>query len=181
MTALDSKKIDRLFEHRHELDTKCLACNQICSTAIDEEFTCNIYLDELKRNNKSLKDYLLSHNPQIDNNYICPKCNVRGHKIQQRDLVMLPEIIIILFKKYNNKWVVPYPSQLRFGKLVYNIISQTEHSGTQSGGHYWAKAKRHILQSNKMRERIMTLNDTSVSSGNFVPNQSVYMLWYHIV
>jgi hypothetical protein len=61
-------------------------------------------------------------------------------------LVMIPEVFIVQYKKYNAKWSSASPEILKFkhskNKLLYQLVSQSQHSGGQSGGHYWSISKR---------------------------------------
>jgi ubiquitin C-terminal hydrolase len=173
LDSMNNPEIDRLFEHRYQIITSCNNCNQTCSNQIDESFMIEIYESEIK--NTNLNDYIISHNVEIDG-YKCNFCN-SVNTIQNKKLSMLPEIIIVLFKKYDKKWNHNFPEILTFnsiyGKMGYKLVSQTEHSGGRNGGHYWS----HSLRNNG----IYNLNDTSCSKVNsFQKNNETYLLWYHI-
>ena len=147
-----------------------------------------------------IKKYICKHDEDLDENYICPKktCEIKGDKYKYSILKMIPEIIVILFKNYINKDAKPvydprrkkhtlmatthavkklinFPMTLSFndGQLEYKIVSQCEHNGSLSGGHYWAISRR--------KNGIFNLNDTGVSTTKFTPTEHTYMLFYHIV
>jgi ubiquitin C-terminal hydrolase len=90
---------------------------------------------------------------------------------------MVPEILPIVFKKYMNKSITPFPATLEFvsngiqTKLIYKLVAQSEHSGNMMGGHYWAICQR--------KSDWQTLNDLSVSSGQAGPTINTYMIFYH--
>ena len=118
-----------------------------------------------------------------DNDYICPNCDIKGNQIKMAKLAMVPEVIVLLFKKYQKigsksvavKKDINFPHELQFnnGKMKYKIVSQCEHSGGINGGHYWALSKR--------RNNITYLNDTScTNTEDFASSSSTYMVFYHI-
>lgn len=175
------KEISRLFQHRYRCFITCPKCNNQHEA---EENTGSIrmisYINESDSKNNKLIDFLRSYTTNTDENHLCENCNFRGVKTIEYNLTMLPEIFIILFKKYDNKWQSNRPETLSFKtsndkSMEYQLVSQIEHTGGQRGGHYWARSLR--------KNGVYVLNDTGVTydrvwkSGE--PN--IYVAFYHYV
>jgi ubiquitin C-terminal hydrolase len=183
--ALNDLKIDKLFEHRFRTTIDCKDCQHTCSRIVDESFVIDIYPEELSKIDKdpikALEMYIKKYNPSIDNNYKCPfeNCGKKGNKTQTRELTMLPEILILQFKKYNKKILIDFPEQLKFvntdtKKITFQLVSQVEHSGTMSGGHYWSLSLR-------KDGKVFNCNDNSFSNSDWAPSNETYMVFYHIL
>jgi ubiquitin C-terminal hydrolase len=183
-------EIRRLFEHRHRIQVLCNMCNQF---VIDKRETNLVFeaqqdlrteqlekfkdVDEFYDTSMSLNDFLRRQNGYVDENHLCEKCQKKCEKFKTTSLTMVPEILPVVFKKYANKVLTPFPAQLEFAatlsntKLVYKLVAQSEHSGTASGGHYWSVCLR--------KSGWQMLNDSSVSSGHAGPTLNTYMVFYH--
>jgi ubiquitin C-terminal hydrolase len=179
LECLQSRTVNRLFEHRYRYVTKCVLCGYETPDRIDEGVTIDVHIGEL--GTTSLRDHLIIHSPDIsgDDTYVCTKCGGkgRGTKTQSRRLSMLPEVIIVHFKKYGEaKWAVPFPETMQFpvagGFRSYKIISQTEHSGSKDSGHYWARSLRKDGQ-------VHMLNDLTTIPSRWEPTLHTTMVWYH--
>lgn len=180
LDAMNDKNIDRLFDHRFRTTIKCNFCDKVCSITMDESTVIDVYPEELDEKN-SLEQYIKKYNPIMDENYICSHkdCMKRGNKNQERNITMLPEIIILQFKKYNNKTLVKFPEQIDFSSInnkniIYKLVSQIEHSGNKNGGHYWSISLRE-------HEKIYNFNDTSIIDAVWNPTNNTYMAFYHII
>lgn len=183
-------EVRRLFEHRHRIQVLCDNCKEFI---IDKKETNLVFeaqpdlkteqlekfkdVDEFYGTSMKLNDFLRKQNGYIDQNHVCEKCNARCEKFKTTTLTMIPEILPVVFKKYEDKSMTPFPSTLEFAaksngkKLVYILVSQSEHSGSMSGGHYWAISLR--------ADGWKTLNDSSVSEGRAGPTSNTYMVFYH--
>ena len=89
---------------------------------------------------------------------------------------MVPEILIIQYKKYGKKWKAPCPKILEFPsrgkKLIYELVSQSKHRGSTAGGHYWCTSRR-------SGGKIYLLNDNATPRiTKFDDGVENYMLWY---
>lgn len=159
--------IDKLFHNRYKCQTKCLKCGEISTPGNNANYEepPNIFIDLSEENpqiqeslqtKEQIEKYIL-RNVQIPRDYKCGKCgaqntynsstkDVSENVIQVYSLVRLSEIIVLLFKKYQGKRQRYFPPTLDFkamtGNLKYKLISQVEHSGSMSGGHYVAKCLR---------------------------------------
>lgn len=190
-------EIRRLFEHRHLIEIYCNDCKSIVSTKKAQntvfEVQANLsteQLEEFKTLDKfygttmQLNDFLKKQNGYVDKDYECPKCKIKSNKFMSTVLTMIPEILPIVIKKYNNhvrKLDVntPFPQKLEFAmkgnqkKLVYTLVAQCEHSGGTNGGHYYTIGFR--------EEGWKMLNDSFTSDANPGPTVNSYMLFYHFI
>jgi len=137
--------------------------------------------------NKQLQDkfqkFLLSHN-ELAEDYLCEKCNKRGNAIRRDLLTMIPEVIVIHFRKYSNKTmmyfprIIEFPSEL-YGTLTFEIVSQVEHQGTASGGHYTAIGNRLDIKDSTKKSTYL-FNDTGVQEcEDFAITPNTYMVFYN--
>lgn len=186
--------IDRLFTHTYQRSIVCEECQLLASKKnenykifiVDPEFKED-QIDRFKILNTyygkptSLQEYIISHHSHVDKHYRCSHCNQSGkRRFRHECLIVLPEIMPILFKKYERKISTPYEQTMMFeAKIIgdkiayhqYKLVAKSEHSGGMSGGHYWSIANR--------REGWQTLNDSSVSPGSPNVTSETYMLFYH--
>lgn len=168
--------IERLFTHRYLIQIRCMNCQKIVSrryqtnTTIEIETNINNTIDtttSIKKLHHKIEDYK------------CDRCSVKGSSLSIATLTMVPEIIVIVFKKYQDKKNIPFDTTLYFPtanntrKLKYELVAQCEHSGNMHGGHYYAVCKR--------QDGTFTLNDTHTSPSKFTSTPNTYMLFYHFI
>jgi ubiquitin C-terminal hydrolase len=197
-------KIQKLFLHRYKSMILCAECENWVST---KECPYNIFevqpdlkteqLDifrtpmKKEQGNKSIVKTRVCETPMNDflekqKSYVtefrCPKCKDTKEKYNINILVMVPEILVVLSKKYvaGRKLNIntEFPETMVFNKesdnpMRYSAVSQIEHSGNLNGGHYWAICKR--------KDGWYTLNDTSVSPGAFKPTVNTYIVFYQLL
>ena len=199
--------IKNLFMHRYNTNLYCFDCSKWVSSVnnVSNVFVVNpeLYMHQLdefkqfdtKENNifnelynidnlSKLNKYIIKQNSFVDKDYKCPKCNKKGEKYKLNYLVMIPEILVIMSKKYDNNLrkkevLTEFPETLVFSGnnnniLTYTAVSQIEHSGNLNSGHYWSISKRRD-------GKWYMLNDSSVSESEFSPTKKTYMVFYHIV
>lgn len=175
--ALEDKKVVKLFEHRFRSIIGCVSCKKICIKTVDEAIAIPIHESELK--STELESYLKDHKPEIDSDFICKHCKKKGDKTQMCELTMVPEILVLQFKKFNQKSIIDFPQQLQFNSsgevpIIYQLVSQMEHSGSTSGGHYWAISLR--------RDGVIyNFNDNSMAKSMWQPTTETYVAFYHIL
>jgi ubiquitin C-terminal hydrolase len=179
LDCLDFKNntgISKLFQHRYRCYITCPECDQRHQAEANTGSIRMIsYVDEKDLTNGKLTDFLRSHVTHTDENHKCDRCSFRGIKQMQYNLTMLPEIFIILFKKYEKKWISNRPKNLKFvtsnsnNIMSYKLVSQVEHSGS----HYWSRSLR--------KTGISILNDINVSScANWDSDElNTYLVFYH--
>lgn len=180
-------------EHLVKSNRQCVTCRKIYYKILNnkKELMCQecqpnfVYL--LPSNYKTLLcevcavvyNILQTKNPFYD--LICKDCkSIYNEKkttatINYR-LTKVSPVMIILFNKYQGKYLFPYPDKFTIGKetkFTYQVVAQIEHSGGMEGGHYWAIASR--------KNGTFTLNDSSASPGSLSPTESSYLVFYHLV
>lgn len=190
LDALDAPEIVRLFEHRYRHTIVCGKCNHSKQISADENVFIEFSLDEFNKNNNNLQHMILHQTPEIDDAYKCEKCGEQGEKSKTSRLSMVPEVLAVMLKKYDGKWNIDAPQYLKMplnGKQIkYRLVATNEHSGSRSGGHYWANALRAdntYYNLNDAGVQVITeLNDTNVQVVTKLKSTAnTYMLWYHIV
>lgn len=188
-------EVKRLFEHRYVTKIYCDLCKQTSSEKKETNLVFETQpdlsteqlkkfedIDEFYNTQVSLDIFLMKQNGYVDEDYKCSKCGGKGSKFKSTTLTMVPEILPIVFKKYNNKLekidiVTPFPEKMEFSskdgnkKIIYKLVAQCEHLGNMRGGHYYAKGLR--------KQGWKTLNDNSVSDGIPGPTKNTYMVFYH--
>jgi len=101
--------------------------------------------------------------------------------IRVYNLTMVPEIIFCMFNLYvrygGRRSTRYFPERITFpasdgGKMIFLLVGQVEHSGSLSGGHYWARGRR-------TNGKVYKLNDTGVGPSSFSPSASTYIIAYH--
>lgn len=181
-----------LFEHRYKYELFCESCNSLVTETKELNTIFDVQpdlktaqLEKFKDRDPNydkpmqLKDFLRQQNGYVDADHICPKCQFKGEKFKTATLTMVPEIIVVLFKKYDRKQMTQFPISMEFStnrgtkQLCYQLIAQSEHSGSMNGGHYWAICNR--------KDEDQILNDSSVSTGSLGPTENTYMAFYHYI
>ena len=202
----DVFEIKNLFTHRYNTNLYCFDCSKWISSvnSINNIFTIDpeLHVYQLDRftamdkfeeniftelyNLCDLSDfnkYMIKQNSFVDADYKCPKCEKKGEKYKLNYLVMIPEILIVMAKKYDNnlkkKYIMTdFPKHLIFkgnnGLLKYEAVSQIEHSGNLNSGHYWAISKR-------KNGKWYMLNDMTVNESEFKPTENTYIVVYHVI
>ncbi|CAG9855464.1 unnamed protein product [Phyllotreta striolata] len=100
--------------------------------------------------------------------FSCSNCKSTGTIINKKDLVVEPEVLVIVLKRYiansdgtfrKNEVEVGFPLyDLQFGKYRYNLYGVVQHSGGMQFGHYYASA---LL--NDKKGTWVLFNDESIS------------------
>ena len=175
LDALRLPVIERLFEHRYRHHITCGLCNYTHQIEADE----SIFIEITEQQSHNIERAIWNFDSAIDDNYKCTKCGCKGAKTKHTSMTMVPEILVLLFIKFEKKWLLDAPRELhvpsRSGPMFnYKLTSLVEHDGTATSGHYWAKCRR-------AGSRFAVLNDTSVTPlGALESSPKTYMAWYHI-
>lgn len=184
-------EVMNLFKHRYQISIFCNSCNKEISTRKEQGITFDvqpnlkmeqheIFKDQDQNYNKSmdLNDFLFQHNGFIEG-FKCPNCGSTEPKYQTNTLTMIPEILPVLLKKYEEKTKTIFPLSMTFQnksrtvKFHYDLVAQSEHSGNTNGGHYWAICQR--------SDGWRVLNDSCISDGQPGPTLESYVLFYHLI
>jgi len=180
--------IQNLFLYRRRNKLYCEDCKNYFSQ-IDEMnniFEVEPHEIETKSFSKNLNEFLLNQKNNVDSNCRCSKCGTKSEKQKTSTLVMVPEILFVMAKKYkyNNGQsekldiYTDFPEILTFNakkntKLIYRAVAQIEHIGNSiHSGHYYAICKR--------KNKWYCINDTHVSEAEFKPTNNTYIVIYHI-
>lgn len=173
--------VDRLFYHRMAHIIQCCECLELTNQySVDAILHVTIEsIDKFQALEAGSDARLCFEQDTLLKDYQCQSCKTRGLATKKERLVMVPEILTVMIKRYNNKGqkltqLVQLPEVLQIGPHSYKAVAQIEHQGSLSGGHYWANCLR--------RTGWYTLNDTSCSkSEGFRPSGSTYITFYERV
>lgn len=170
LNAINNNALTNLFIHRFKYTIKCLSCFYTTEKINDHSILFELFhISEVTPQN-------MSNQRSILHDYKCEKCNNIG-AVKTSKLTMLSEIIVCLFNVYHTKVIHPFPQYLEFSgidkKLKYMAVGQIEHSGTLSGGHYWARALRN--------DGIYLFNDNTYSKSTIEPTANTYIVVYHLI
>jgi ubiquitin C-terminal hydrolase len=198
----DNPSIMRLFMHAYHVIFFChKECNMWTSKVkqveicffVDPSFTTP-QIAELSMLPKkivkegNLSSYIYHRRGYVDKDTRCPKCQTLGPFLQEYRLFTLPGILMVVSKNYFKNENADFPPVVHIPArnpadappsekrlLRYEAIAQIQHSGSMSGGHYWAICKR--------KGGWWNLNDTSVTKAGdeFSPNANTYCVIYHYV
>jgi hypothetical protein len=131
--------------------------------------------------------WLMNH-AVIALDFTCPKCNHKMPIVARGEmLTMLQSVIVISFDMIDRIDPTWFPQKLKFPStdgtfLRYELCGKICWSGSvrimpdgrvASGGHYWAHSRR--------EGKWYCLNDNGVSQGNPHPDNSTFMVAYHIM
>jgi len=194
MDSLDEfGNLQDLVIHRYKSLIHCFDCNEWVSD-VDNIYSIfevhpdlkTTQLDKFKQYEEKdtpvdMNKFLTKQTGYVDRDFRCPKCRKKGEKYNMNCLVMVPEILVVLSKKYvvgeKLDTYTDFPKDMVFNgnnsmKLNYTAVSQVEHTGGMYGGHYWAISKRN--------DGWYCLNDDRVSKSKFKPTINTYMVFYHL-
>lgn len=196
LDKLNAPEIEELFKVRWRVYTKCFKCNHISINAVDE----NSFIEYTEPINKNL-----IQTAKVSD-FKCQGCGDKeSQKIQIKRLTMVSEIIVLIsptssfarsggYTKRSGSCIdeqkipaLPYTFDIKSNEsndFIYKIIAKSEHSGTRTGGHYWAVCERNnghnVSIDNTVSIGEYELNDLTVRSGSILPSSDTYMAWYHL-
>jgi ubiquitin C-terminal hydrolase len=195
-TMEDLPAIQSLFMHRYKSLIHCYKCNDWVSDVdciyglfeVDPEFKSD-QTDLFKKyhiNNDNLNDYLIKQSTHTDADFACPICKIKKERFRMDLLVMAPEILVVMSKKFTVERKLDvyteFPKRMKFNgsddkPKIYEAVAQIEHSGGLHGGHYWAICKRAVNNITGW----FNLNDMSVSPSEFKPTNNTFIVIYHLI
>ncbi len=190
MSILDAlPSVRMLFEHAYNTQIYCHQCKDISSDKTEYNLTFEVQsnlqteqlpifrqFDTTYGKQRTLEEFIKFQTGYVDEDYMCSKCKRRSPKFKKTRLVVVPEIICAVIKKYERKEITPFDEKMYFNapgnkKLEYQLVAQSEHGGGIMGGHYWAIC----LRSDGWKK----LNDSSVMNGKPGPTVYTYIVFYH--
>lgn len=176
--------ITRLFMHRFRCDLLCRKCRRAVSSETDHMIVFSLFhIDRIRRQPDSPETFAAALKTQVSltEDYKCPHCKSIGSAFRVYQLIMVPDIIVCqfnLFEAYGGARRARYfPDTFGLpavggGSLTFRIVGQVEHSGTMSGGHYWARGLRAGGQ-------VYLLNDLATSAAQFGPSAGTHLVAYN--
>ena len=177
--AVGLHPITDIFLHCYQVETICHGCK---GRMQKNDYGCQFNMFSFGADEKEI-DFLTTICSEISeiSDRECPKCEKRGEETTfQKTLMVIPDIIVCVFNIYESIGRVNrrIPKVIKFraaddSMLVYSQVAQIEHSGSRSGGHYWARA----LRKNKVE---YMLNDSSFSETRIMPTKNTYLVFYHL-
>lgn len=204
LESLDGlNELQRLFMHRYQTLIYCADCDEWVVN-VECEYTMfevqpNLMSPQLPRfknidvnyeKSRPLDQFIKKQNSYVDSAFKCPRCKKADERFQITRLLMIPEILVVLSKKYDGRGqrksreVTNFPETMYFdGKrtredqeptpLIYKAVSRIEHMGSMVGGHY----NCHSVRKDGKWYR---LDDARVDPGTFEPSPDTYLVFYHI-
>lgn len=115
----------------------------------------------------------------------CDACAIaNGNSVRRYEIEKIPTILFIRFNQYVGHKKRFFPTEMYFngkegGKLRYSLVAQMEHSGSLTGGHYWAHGVRKSTAGDKLVS--CSLNDVSVNPVKLGPTAATYCVVYHYI
>jgi len=181
--APDESPITRLFAHRFRCVTVCRRCGHRSATLTDHAVNFNLFhLDAAPPTSAAEFSVALRRQLSETSGHRCPACaDSPGPAVRLYTLAMVPEILFCMFNLYDEYGGAHharfFPARfgipaLDGGELEFRLVAQVEHSGSLSGGHYWARALR-------AGDQVYQLNDTGVMPAKFAPTANTYISVYH--
>ena len=182
LNAIDDPLLYRLFMHKYRIRTICKTCKTKLLDTRSESCVLEIPMlfDDMiigvQQNVDPINSYVQQFVSVLDD-YTCKKCKTQNCcRVYQ--LMHIPEIMIIMFNKFQTKKLIMYPQQLYIpgikSKHIHTLIAKIDHFGRHSG-HYIA----HCHRRGNTKPLIAMLNDSIVSVGTLKPSTNTYLLFYH--
>lgn len=171
--AVDDKHIDKLFNHTYKCDVVCLNCN--ITKSVENDISCQFDIFNYDKFTNIANH--IKYNKTILSGYECASCKQSDRMYKVNRLIDLPQIIIINFNKYYNKYETDYPDFISFKKentddqyITYKLKSIITHYGRMTGGHYTAKSIRNGVP--------YLFNDSQYSNTDMTTSSNTYILMY---
>ena len=163
---LNSPTLENLFTHRYEHSIYCNNCNNVVSTKREEHTIFEVEPDLIINTDFDTKrpvemTEFLKKTGSVTHDYKCPKCGDTSPKMRTSKLTMVPEILVVMAKKYRVVNGRPskihintiFPAALTFPgvtnsrdtTLVFSAVASIEHSGGTNGGHYWETVCANVI------------------------------------
>lgn len=198
LDMLKNPKVEMMFTHRYRHDITCSACRSVISSKKEENTMFEIEPDMVDTGSTSVAEFLRKTNSETYD-FRCSACGDTRPKSRISTLVMVPEVLPILIKKYKvvngtsvkMNVVVPFPEFLEFKgttkTLTYRVVATVEHAGSVSSGHYWSQCLRpsgdqlswhNINDSSVMAIQPMISSD---AGPRYIGTNETYMVFYHII
>lgn len=195
MELTSDERFSSIFRIKTEMNIGCPDTREIISKKIEDNLEMQLDVPNGDYSQKEWEEYIMKKlttdievmEPEYDKNtkkiiggYRCNKCN-KIHTVRKVTFITgLANIIVLSFKKFQMKKNIHFPQSLTFMSntqgeevpITYDLVAIINHSGTMSGGHYYADIKR--------GDKYYRANDSMVSEiGSLVPQSDSYMAFYN--
>jgi len=163
--------INQVFNIRYVSEYHCSLCEL---HQINKDDECEIFIS-YEDGSIEFEQYIrLQANRIID--YKCPRCGKTGGTIQTKKLCRIPDVVVVLMKKYNHKSLLQLPLSFSIQTLtkpnIYKLVGTIEHYGSQTGGHYVAQCRRNNNE--------YLFNDASVTPHPLSVTSNTYVAFYQV-
>lgn len=176
-----------IFIHIKKTKIFCQTCNHEINTRTHETQFNLIDFDQ----NSQADEFIpkIHMNQEFLDGYICDNCKIKSdcenRIIKTTILDVVPEIFVCLFDIYeqSHRFIRQMPEYFEFQTpsnetLKYRRVAQVEHSGSRSGGHYWAICLRKKNNGNDS----FTLNDSNTSPcAGLNLTKNTYLIFYQLL
>jgi len=171
-------EINLLFTHRYYMGIICEKYKKYSVLRKDVGTVLHIPADV-----KDVSKYIRYHERTIED-FKCSKCDVRSDKRQINVLKMVPDILIILAKKFQNKPNTPFPEVLKFNgvdnkPITYKAVSTVEHLGASGGKNFRKTGGHYITHSLRKDNKWYKFDDLGFHESKFTVNINTYVVMYH--
>ena len=186
---MENKKFEELFRIKIGVIIYCVKKNQRISEKQDLVLQIDIPIPDNQLSEKEWNKYIekfLKVNKEVLNpskgkngtteGIICKACK-EYHDLNRITYIdYINSIIVICFLKYNKKTDSYYPKNFKLiaeddQEIVFEAVSQIDHFGDQSGGHYTATVKRN--------DKNYLCNDGQINlKDDIIPDKNTYMVFY---
>jgi ubiquitin C-terminal hydrolase len=197
---IEELDIIHFFKMRHQINVHCGNCKNITSK-IDECYHFEMFCEDNSKyfsdNTLDIDNFMYSVN--VINDYKCDKCKKTSKSLYEKQALNISKYFVIILNKYFNKVLIEYPNTFELTvknsenyiniqnnykynntfenyipqNCVWENISQIEHSGNLSSGHYTSICKR--------LKNVFLFNDMKVELTEYKkihPSKNTYMVFY---
>lgn len=174
--------IEQLFEIIYEMSIECTACHRVSKTR-DTRYRVQLYTPADLTG--TFEKWLIAHS-SICASYRCESCGVVSRDVPRVErLRRVSEVLVVTLGQFQRKEKFECPHVLEIPgkgrKMVYKLVAIVEHSGTASGGHYWAKCLRPETNRGETVDRWYDINDQVVTPiAEPVMGSAAFILVYHL-
>jgi len=139
---VDVLGVENAFKFEYEKILICQNCGKK-SVNVDVDYCFRAFTSS--KDKSDLNSEILGETVELTD-YVCEKCG-KKNVINDTKLTSIPNNIVVVFNKYDQKINLNHPNELMFiskygDALKYDLVTQIEHQGGINGGHYYALLKR---------------------------------------
>jgi ubiquitin C-terminal hydrolase len=168
--------IGEAFKSEWKTNIFCDNCESITGSGTDTMY--RLIMEKtfapLSLKRSPIEEYMSGHMSKLYD-YKCCKCSVKGSGTKVSRIVKTPDIYILSFNKFINKWLVNYPMKITITTFDgresdYTISAVIHHYGSMSGGHYNTTVYRN--------GQVYLMDDTNYTPSEFKCTDNDYIVFY---